>query len=169
MDYHRYSPGFSKCLDLLILVFTCVVFLDQVCVTRAGVGIGKKIISTRYGNVQGVLKEFQPHTKLRPVEAFYGLQFSTTRGFRYMPPSSPLEHWLGLRLAVIYRDVCPQPLINERVLATQYPRYRVEHLKKLAAYLSNQREDCLKLNLFVPVTGRWIFFEKITQGNYLYV
>ncbi|XP_021357375.1 neuroligin-4, Y-linked-like [Mizuhopecten yessoensis] len=144
---------FPKFWDLLPIVVGCVLLVSA-STAQAGVGMGKRIISTRYGNVQGVLKEFQPHTKLKPVEAFYGLQFSTTLGFRYMPPSSPLEHWLGLRLALIYRDVCPQPLINERALTHKYPKHRVEHLKKLAAYVSTQTEDCLKLNLYVPVIVR---------------
>jgi len=36
------------------------------------------------------------------------------------------------------------------------PLGRVEHLRRLAAYVGRQAEECLSLNVYVPVTGRLI-------------
>ena len=83
---------------------------------------------------------------------------------RFMPPTGTLEKWDGVRVALRHRPVCPQPaapsadkLRGDGVpLGHGVPLGRVEHLRRLAAYVGRQAEECLSLNVYVPVTGRLI-------------
>lgn len=116
---------------------------------------GKREITTRNGKLRGLHIEFT-NAKLGPVEAFLGLQYGTTRGgrLRFMPPSSPLENWKGTRVAVSHRPPCPQPIINEREMRGKLPRALVEHFKRLAPFTATQSEECLTLNIYLPVKGK---------------
>lgn len=75
-----------------------------------------------------------------------------------MPPVTP-PHYTHTRLADRFSPVCPQlppvqPTGREALL--EVPRERLAQIRRLLPLLSNQSEDCLYLNLFVP--GK-LFFE----------
>lgn len=60
----------------------------------------------------------------------------------------------------LYRfgSVCPQRLpniANETAALERMPRGRLEYLKRLIPHLKNQSEDCLYLNIYVPIQGKW--------------
>lgn len=69
-----------------------------------------------------------------------------------MPPITP-SAWKNVRIADRFSAVCPQnvpvPLDDAEALL-KLPRARVVQLHRLAPLLSNQSEDCLYLNLYVP-------------------
>jgi neuroligin len=54
--------------------------------------------------------------------------------------------------------VCPQRLpdiSNETAALEKMPRGRLEYLRRLLPYLRNQSEDCLYLNVYAPVQGKF--------------
>lgn len=79
----------------------------------------------------------------------------------------PAQHfdWIRIRLIAtvfalfLYRfsQVCPQRLpnlANETAALDRMPRGRLEYLKRLMPHLQNQSEDCLYLNIYVPIQGK---------------
>lgn len=112
------------------------------------------IVETQYGRLRGVLIGFQ-RKDLCSVEAYFGLQYASVLGgeLRFMPPTSSLEKWDGIRVAVQHRPVCPQRIPSDEELRRRMPLGKVAHLKRIIAFLDKQSEECLNLNVYVPVRG----------------
>lgn len=56
-----------------------------------------------------------------------------------------------------FASVCPQRLpniANETAALEKMPKGRLEYLRRLLPYLQNQSEDCLYLNIYVPIQGK---------------
>lgn len=73
-----------------------------------------------------------------------------------MPPVTP-STWKNTRLADRFSPVCPQlsPLTSSLTEALlEMPRERLAQLRRISPSLSNQSEDCLYLNLYVPRVGK---------------
>jgi hypothetical protein len=113
------------------------------------------VIETQYGRLRGVLVAL-PNRSLPPVEAYFGIQYASLLGgeLRFMPPTSTMEKWDNIRVALKFRSVCPQRLPDMERLQREVPLERVEHFKRLLPYLEKQHEECLNLNVYVPVRGR---------------
>lgn len=112
---------------------------------------GRKIFESKDGSVNGVNVVF--HVKdLPPVERILGIAYATTRGsrLRLMPPTGPLEKWLGTRGAIHNRPPCP---------GTMYAGARISNISvpgRGKTYQTfNVPEDCHSLNLFIPTKGRF--------------
>lgn len=71
---------------------------------------------------------------------------------RYMPPVIP-SAWKSTRNADTFSKVCPQMLTGREEFLENVPRERLAQIRRLLPLLSNQSEDCLYLNLYVPRTG----------------
>ena len=114
-----------------------------------------RVVSTQYGKIRGVLITL-PDSHLPLVEAYLGLQYASILGgeLRFMPPTSPMETWDGIRVALNFRPVCPQRIPTEEELLKELPVGRVEHLKRIIPFLERQAEECLNLNIYVPVRGK---------------
>ena len=72
-----------------------------------------------------------------------------------MPPVTPSQ-WRTTRLADALGPACPQvpPATSPREEALlSHPRARIRQLERLLPTLANQSEDCLYVNLYVPVNG----------------
>lgn len=128
-----------------------------------------RVVTTRYGSLRGNLVRLSSKTSpegqqtLSPaVEAFLGVPYATppTGGLRFMPPVTP-SHWRGVRPATAPSAVCPQTIPSDVLSAVRAPdaptahrrasRARHESLRRLVPLLGNQSEDCLYLNLYVPL------------------
>ena len=113
-----------------------------------------RVVDTQYGKIRGVLITL-PNRSLAPVEAYFGLQYASVLGgeLRFMPPTSPMEKWDGIRVALKFRPVCPQRLPDLDDFETRMPLGRVNHFKRLLPFLERQQEECLNLNVYVPLRG----------------
>ncbi|XP_046401689.1 uncharacterized protein LOC124167724 [Ischnura elegans] len=103
-------------------------------------------------------RPFRPARQHHPyaVEAFLGVPYATAPigRLRYMPPLTPTP-WRGTKVADTLPPVCPQrgkPRVDnatEALLAM--PRGRLRHLRRLLPLLQTSSEDCLYLNIYVPL------------------
>lgn len=81
--------------------------------------------------------------------------------------------WKSTRLADHFSPVCPQlapvaPTGSEALL--EMPRQRLAQIRRLMPLLTNQSEDCLYLNLYVPRTGQYhiaICQQRVTQQHFV--
>jgi hypothetical protein len=113
-----------------------------------------RVIQTTQGKLRGILIA-RPGRQLPPVEAYLGLQYASTLGsdLRFMPPTSSMEKWEGIRVSMRFRPVCPQPVPDLDELAKRMPRGRVDHFRRLVPFIEKQNEECLYLNIYTPVKG----------------
>lgn len=122
--------------------------------------LSSRVISTRYGSLRGFMSTLS-NRQLQPIEVFLGVPYAgAPKGpLRFMPPvTSP--HWKGVKLADQQGPVCPQKypdVSNETEALKKMPLGRYKYLKRLIPQLTNQSEDCLYLNIYVPSSGKWIF------------
>jgi len=136
---------------------------------QLGAQMSPRVIETQYGKLRGVLSavpvSYPAQNADAPdvpggglVESYLGLQYGTLLDgeLRFMPPTGTLEKWDGVRVALKHRPVCPQPAIEsaDKLRQDGVPLSRVDHLRRLAPHLRRQAEECLSLNVYVPVTGK---------------
>ena len=125
-----------------------------------------RVVTTQYGKVRGLLsKAPQPgritklslYPKIPPatVEVFYGLQYATVFGgnLRFMPPTSSIEKWEGIKLAGSFQPVCPQKIPDLGEMSRISPLKKVERVGRMLPFLRQQDEECLFLNIFIPYNG----------------
>jgi len=139
-------------LLLLTLALTLPVFVDgKVFSTQ----MSRRVVVTRYGRLRGILIDL-PEPTLPPVEAYLGLQYGSLLGgeLRFLPPTSPVTRWEGIRTALKFKPVCPQPLPDLNDVARHAPAAVVDRLRRIVPFLEQQQEDCLYLNVYVPVRGQ---------------
>ncbi|XP_076271225.1 neuroligin 2 [Rhynchophorus ferrugineus] len=145
-------PSASVSIFFCTAYFCAVAFLISFDAVDSSLLVHKystRVVKTKYGALRGVMIHIHP-----PVEAFLGVPYATppVGSLRYMPPVTP-SIWKNTRLADRFSAVCPQrpPDIGNRSEALlEFPRGRLLYLEKLLPLLTNQSEDCLYLNIYVP-------------------
>ena len=146
----------SFCLVLLALTLMWTGSVDgKVFSTQ----MSRRVVTTRYGRLRGILVNL-PEPTLPPVEAYLGLEYASLLGgeLRFLPPTSPVTRWDGVRTALKFKPVCPQPLPDLNDIARRAPSSVVDRLRRIVPFLEQQQEDCLYLNVYVPVRGQWLTF-----------
>ncbi|XP_046961764.1 neuroligin-1-like [Vanessa cardui] len=111
-----------------------------------------RVIRTKYGPLRGIVVHSHPQ-----VEAYLGVPYATPPlgSLRYMPPVTPSQ-WRTTRLADALGAACPQvppAAVPREEALLLHPRARIRQLERLLPMLVNQSEDCLYVNLYVPVNG----------------
>ncbi|XP_057617227.1 neuroligin-4, X-linked-like isoform X2 [Chionomys nivalis] len=124
------------------------------CVLAACCWASPPVVSTRYGKLRG-LRAPLPGGVLGPVEQFLGVPYAAppTGERRFQPPEPP-SSWPGVRDATRFAPVCPQHLDERALLRDMLPVWFTANLDTLAAYVQDQSEDCLFLNVYVPADAR---------------
>ena len=139
--------NFIKVLLLYIVFVAC----SKMEIRR----LGQRVVNTKLGKYRGVLNEFTGDSRLRDIEAFYGVRYASLRNglIRFMPPSSNYYKWNSVRTVSKVGKVCPQ--IRQRHDDRREKALNVTFSDLISDYnaFENQTEDCLTLNLFVPMEG----------------
>ncbi|KAG8315762.1 neurexin protein binding [Homalodisca vitripennis] len=139
------------------LWFLRVVFSMLLFLTSSESGGGNtltRIVQTRYGKLQGIVKPMNPSKHLKPIEAFLGVPYATppVASNRFSPTRTP-SPWEGVLVADKMSPVCPQQfpdVSNETAALLRMPVGRLRYLRRLLPELRNQSEDCLYLNIYAP-------------------
>lgn len=118
--------------------------------------LSERIVTTSKGRVRGVVVEF-PNPTLRPVEAYLGIQYGTIQGkkYRFGPSQDPEENWTVVRTQTNHGPVCPQKKMDLEKLSRELPAHTVENYRRILQMMTKQDEDCLNLNLYVPIQGKY--------------
>lgn len=122
--------------------------------------ISSRVVRTKYGDIRGFI--VTPESRfLEPVEVFRGIPYASSPvgSLRFMPPVSGAQ-WSGVKIAEEFSPVCPQVLPdirNETAVLKRISKGRLEYLKRILPFLTNQAEDCLYLNIYAPAQGISIF------------
>ena len=159
------APHNSRINIGVVMLFVAAFFYLPTSVSSraAAFQMSPHVVETQYGRLRGVLLPLpgtvagraQSRSKTVVVEAFMGLQYASLLGgeLRFMPPTSSMEKWDGVRVALKFRPVCPQRVPDVNRLQRDVPTERVDHIKRLLPFLDKQNEECLNLNVYVPVRG----------------
>lgn len=143
---------------LLTKILCLIVGLFSGCIAPVTIKhIGSSKITTPYGEMRGLLVEMPSYYHLKSVEAYYGLQFASVRSgsLRFSVPNTPKERWESVKTFHETRiATCPQRKIKEKELRRQWPTAFVEKIKNVSSFTVNTTEDCLRLNINVPTTGK---------------
>ncbi|VVD05480.1 unnamed protein product [Leptidea sinapis] len=108
--------------------------------------ISSRVVRTKYGDIRGFI--VTPDSRfLEPVEVFRGVPYASppVGSLRFMPPVSGAQ-WSGVKIAEEFSPVCPQVLPdirNETAVLKRISKGRLEYLKRILPFLTNQSEDCL--------------------------
>lgn len=142
------------------LILLALVFVQCYGFTK-NYKISTRIVQTRYGRLQGMVLQMEHYRGLKPVEVYLGVPYATppVRSNRFSPTRTP-SPWDGVRVSDRMGPVCPQRLpdiSNETAALEKMPKGRLEYLRRLLPYLKNQSEDCLYLNIYAPLQGKFRF------------
>ncbi|XP_067620825.1 uncharacterized protein Nlg2 [Eurosta solidaginis] len=144
-------------LSLLQRSFTMLILLSSLwhgteCF-HGSVKLTTNTVKTKYGLLRGIVVRSSPL-----VEAYLGIPYASppVGSLRFMPPITP-STWKNVRNADRFSAVCPQTVPippNGPEALLEVPRARLAQLRRLLPLLSNQSEDCLYLNIYVPYENR---------------
>ncbi|XP_026547741.1 neuroligin-1-like, partial [Notechis scutatus] len=108
------------------------------------------VVPTNYGKLRGIKKGLNNEI-LGPVVQYLGIPYATPPigERRFQPPEAPAS-WSEVRNATAFAPVCPQN-IHGMLPAIMLPVWFTDNLEIVASYVQNQSEDCLYLNVYVPM------------------
>ena len=117
--------------------------------------LGQRVVNSKLGKYRGVLTEFTGDSRLRDIEAFYGMRYASLRNglIRFMPPSSSYYKWNSVRTVSKVGKVCHQIRRKQDESGRKMLNLTGFKYMSVSKASENQTEDCLMLNLFVPMEG----------------
>jgi len=143
-------------MPLIFLLTMFGIYISTVAGKLSTSQMSPRVVETTQGKLRAVLVT-RPELGLPPVEVYLGIQYASTLGaeLRFMPPTASIEKWDGVRVALKHRPVCPQrlPDLDQSPTGASPSTHRLQQLRRLLPFIEKQSEDCLNLNIFVPLTG----------------
>lgn len=138
--------------SVLALVFSA--WILQHCVAPPIIRrLADRIIHTSNGKYRGVSVEFPDEFHLKKIESYRGIQYGNIGRFRFMPPNHVYGKWKNIRNVSNYTHVCPQKRYDVSNIDRKLPKQLFHQRLRIAKVTQVQHEDCLNLNLFVPLKG----------------
>ncbi|XP_033842275.2 neuroligin-4, X-linked-like [Periophthalmus magnuspinnatus] len=150
---HNHLTGVSLIQDSTTLhssiwPYSLIVIVYQLLLSNAQQTI--PVISTAQGRIRGILTPL-PSDLLGPVVQYLGVPYARPPiGERRFQPPEPALPWPGIRNATQFAPVCPQSLDERNMLTDMMPSWLTANLNIADTYLTQQSEDCLYLNIYVP-------------------
>ena len=135
----------------------CTLFLLLPCSPTTDAQMSPTVVETQYGKLRGIRVQ---HRHVPPVEQYLGLQFASTPRRRvevHTPPDEldGREKWeMGFEWRLSFVPFVPNGCPRLKELEKKLPLGRMEHFKRIMPFLEKQSEECLNLNIYVPVRGR---------------
>ncbi|CAN0242274.1 unnamed protein product [Lampetra fluviatilis] len=107
------------------------------------------VVTTNYGKLRGV-KVSLNNEILGPVQQFLGVPYAAppVGERRFLPPEPPASYG-HVRNATAFAPVCPQN-VQGVLLEVMLPVWFTANIEVVAAYVQEQSEDCLYLNIYLP-------------------
>lgn len=156
----------------LILLFFTIIFTEPTLCNP----IKTKVISTKYGKVQGSIRNLGD--LLGNVEIYLGIPYASppVSDGRFTPTNT-LSPWEGIFDASHPPTVCPQLLPDLENSEEMIPNSRIRFIRNLLPDLRNQSEDCLTLSIYTPSRSKYcavillsiIFFLFQTTNSHLLI
>ncbi|XP_063068169.1 neuroligin 4 X-linked a isoform X2 [Engraulis encrasicolus] len=139
----------ARATGMRLFLAWCVTMTS--CLSLATAAQQHPIVTTNYGKLRGI-KTALPNEILGPVEQYLGIPYALPPmgEHRFQPPEPPLS-WPGIRNATQFAPVCPQFLEDRFLLNDMLPVWFTANLDTVVTYVQEQSEDCLYLNVYVPV------------------
>ena len=130
--------------------------------------LGQRVVNTKLGKYRGVMTEFTGHSRLRDIEAFYGVRYASLRNglIRFMPPSSNYYKWNSVRTVSKVGKVCPQIRRKQDDRSEKPLNLTFSNSLSVSKASENQTVDCLTLNLFLPMEGMCKSVQIISGGEF---
>uniref|UniRef100_A0A2A4J5D4 Carboxylesterase type B domain-containing protein n=1 Tax=Heliothis virescens TaxID=7102 RepID=A0A2A4J5D4_HELVI len=104
----------------------------------------------RQGALRGLIVKPSRQYDFQYVEMFLGIPYAAppTGHLRFMPPVSA-PPWRDVKMATRFAPVCPQSLPPIKK-GNPPSSGRQHYMNQLKTFLTNESEDCLYLNIYVP-------------------
>uniref|UniRef100_A0A8C4NH24 Carboxylesterase type B domain-containing protein n=1 Tax=Eptatretus burgeri TaxID=7764 RepID=A0A8C4NH24_EPTBU len=136
-------------VSLLAVVLVAFASLSLTMASTRGSDILHPVVQTNYGKLQGVRISLGNEI-LGPVDQFLGVPYAAPpiHERRFQPPEAPTP-WSHTRNASAFAPVCPQN-VKGVLLKVMLPVWFNANLDAASAYVRDQSEDCLYLNVYVP-------------------
>uniref|UniRef100_A0A673JYR0 Neuroligin 1 n=1 Tax=Sinocyclocheilus rhinocerous TaxID=307959 RepID=A0A673JYR0_9TELE len=163
--------GLSASLDLPFLCWILGLALHTQLAASQKLDEMDPVVTTTYGKLRGFKKELNNEI-LGPVIQFLGVPYAAppTGERRFQPPEPPVS-WSDIRNATQFGPVCPQTLLEGRLPDVMLPVWFTNSVEVVSSYVQDQSEDCLFLNIYVPMEdGELMCFlstgDQAAKGNY---
>lgn len=159
LNYALWNGAIMALWNFLCWCFLCfVIFVNSVQYGHLlRPKLGRTIIVTPQGEIRGLEIEFQDSMDLGKVETFRGIEYHlTSPDLRFLPPIGSYKIWDNVGKAVEYWAPCSQSFSHP--IAKRYlPEFLQERLNTIHKnFLKSLREDCLSLNIYVPMRGKFL-------------
>ncbi|XP_061681509.1 neuroligin-1 isoform X2 [Syngnathoides biaculeatus] len=144
LEHHANTAKLWSFLWLVLLfIYTCDVKAEKL-------DGNDPVVSTTNGKLRGIKKELNNEI-LGPVIQFLGVPFAAppTGEHRFQPPE-PSVPWPDIHNATHFAPVCPQNIVEGRLPDVMLPVWFTNSIEVVSAYIQDQSEDCLYLNIYVP-------------------
>uniref|UniRef100_A0A673JMZ8 Neuroligin 1 n=1 Tax=Sinocyclocheilus rhinocerous TaxID=307959 RepID=A0A673JMZ8_9TELE len=143
--------GLSASLDLPFLCWILGLALHTQLAASQKLDEMDPVVTTTYGKLRGFKKELNNEI-LGPVIQFLGVPYAAppTGERRFQPPEPPVS-WSDIRNATQFGPVCPQTLLEGRLPDVMLPVWFTNSVEVVSSYVQDQSEDCLFLNIYVPM------------------